>query len=129
MIPIILGHTPAGASVKQLVHYGQEFKSEHFRQFDYGYIENMERYKSWHPPDYDIKNIKSPIALYYAADDWLAAPKDIVRLASELPNMVGSHYVPHKSFNHFDFVWGKDVRRLIYDNIVDEMKRADNNSQ
>lgn len=126
MLPIILSHTPAGASIKQMIHYGQEYNSGQFRQFDYGYFENMAKYKSRHPPAYNVNNIKAKIVFFYASDDWLASPTDILRLAKELPNIIGSYLVPHKHFNHVDFVWGMDVRRLIYDNIIREMKSADN---
>lgn len=126
MVPIILGHTPAGASMKQMEHYGQEVRSGHFRQFDYGFFENMAHYRNRNPPSYNIKNIKSKIVLYYASDDWLTSPKDIERFAHELPNLIGSYLIPHKKFNHLDFVWGIDVRRLVYDNIINEMKHADN---
>lgn len=58
MLPVILGHVPAGASTQQMVHYGQEVRSGHFRQFDYGKMENLRRYKSLYPPDYNLKNIR-----------------------------------------------------------------------
>lgn len=36
MLPVLMGHTPAGASVDQVVHYAQGIRSGRFRQFDFG---------------------------------------------------------------------------------------------
>lgn len=50
----------------QLLHYGQEVNSRHFRQYDYGRVENLMRYKRLSPPDYDLDNIRVPVAIYYS---------------------------------------------------------------
>lgn len=46
-----------------------------FQQFDYGYIENLWKYGSMHPPEYNMSNIKAPVYMYYAMNDWLAVPE------------------------------------------------------
>lgn len=46
----------------------------------------------------------------------------VLQLAKSLPNLVGLHAIPLKTFNHFDFTWGLDANRLLYDYIVKEMK-------
>lgn len=58
------------------------------------------------------------MAIHYANDDWLSVPKDVERLASALPNVVGPSRIPHQSFNHLDFLWGIDVRQLLYNDIL-----------
>lgn len=78
----------------------------------------MLRYKQLSPPDYNLSNIKSPIALYYAQDDWLADLKDIDQLSKLLPNVVHNYLVPHDKFNHIDFLYAIDVQRLVNDEIV-----------
>lgn len=40
MLPVLMGHTPAGASVDQVVHYAQGIRSGRFRQFDFGELFN-----------------------------------------------------------------------------------------
>lgn len=75
MIPSILVHTPAGASVGQLVHYGQGVNSGKFRQYDFGLLGNMAKYGSISPPDYELSKVTAPIALHYSDNDWLAAIK------------------------------------------------------
>lgn len=109
-----LGHSPAGSATDQLIHYGQEVNSGHFRQFDFGHKKNLIHYKNRSPPDYDLKNVRIPVAIYYAQNDWLATVKDVERLIESLPNVVQTYLVPHKKFNHIDFLWGIDAPTLLY---------------
>lgn len=104
------------------MHFGQEVRSGHFRQFDYGYIGNLRKYKHLSPPDYDLNNIKTPIALYYAHDDWLADCKDVDKLSQQLPNVINDYLVPHAKFNHLDFLFGVDVQHLVYDKLFEIME-------
>lgn len=108
-----------------MLHFGQEVNSGHFRQYDHGRIGNLIRYKRMSPPDYNLKNCNVPVAVYYARDDWLADVKDTGRLINELPNVVHSYLVPHKQFNHIDFIWGIDAPFLLYDEIIRTMKMTD----
>lgn len=92
-MPIIFSKFPAGGSLKQFVHYGQEILSGKqlnkcfillfyyilgkFRQFDYGWIINLLKYGTLDPPDYDFSQIAAPVALFYGANDMLAATEVI----------------------------------------------------
>lgn len=125
MLPVVLGHTPAGASAQQLVHYGQEVRSGHFRQYDYGWFQNYIQYKRLTPPDYSLQNVKAKVALYYSVADSLAAVEDVRRLAQELSNVVSNNLVAHESFNHIDFVWAINAPRLVYAPIISLMKSID----
>lgn len=125
MLPVVLGHTPAGASARQLVHYGQEVRSGHFRQYDYGWIQNLMQYRRLTPPDYNLQNVKTRVAIYYSSADSLAAAADVERLGKELPNLASIDLVPHDSFNHIDFVWAIDAPRLIYTPMMNAMKNMD----
>ncbi len=75
IVPTILEQTPAGASVDQLVHYGQLINSGKFRMFDYGFFKNLNRYGKISPPDYKVSAITAPVFLYYSGNDWLSATK------------------------------------------------------
>lgn len=123
MLPVILGHTPAGASTDQMVHYGQSIRSARFRQFDHGPISNMFEYNSITPPAYNLRNVDSPVALHYSLNDWLAEPIDVQQLMRELGNMQGGFITSDPRFNHFDFLWAIDVRRLVYDQVLAVMRR------
>lgn len=125
MIPVIAGHTPAGASTNNLVHYGQLMRSGRFRQFDHGYISNLLTYGSMRPPAYNLRNIRAPVALHYSTNDWLAAVEDVEELHQGLPNVIGKFLVPDPQFNHLDFVWAIDVETLLYRRMFTIMRLAE----
>lgn len=72
VVPVYTSNTPAGASTKQLIHYGQEINSANFQKFDYGLLNNLNRYGSAEPPSYNLNQITAPIALFYSENDLLA---------------------------------------------------------
>ncbi|XP_043269208.1 uncharacterized protein [Venturia canescens] len=126
MLTSILAHVPAGASVRQIIHYGQVVKSGKFQQYDHGWVKNWRKYKSLRPPLYDLSRIKVPVSLHYASNDWLSDPRDVDHLYRELGNPIGKFRVPHESFGHIDFLWAKDGKELLYDKIVSLMKKYAN---
>ncbi|XP_023943564.2 lipase 3-like [Bicyclus anynana] len=113
-LPVVMGHMPAGASVKQFAHYGQGVLSGEFRKFDLGAEGNRIKYGSQTPPRYALNRIRVPVSLFYSEEDWLAHPIDVDRLYNELPNAVDIHKVPYENFNHLDFILAKDFKKLIY---------------
>lgn len=123
MIPLILGHVPAGSSTKQLFHFGQLTKVKRFQKFDYDKEENRVRYQSDIPPEYKLQNVRTKVSIHYADNDTIVLGTNVQRLIEQLPNVVASHNLKRK-FHHFDFVWGKDVRKLIYDKMIKQMKNA-----
>ncbi|XP_005180854.1 lipase 3-like [Musca domestica] len=125
MLPVVLGHAPAGAATKQMQHYGQLKHSGHFRQYDYGWIRNHWRYGSINPPDYKLDNVHTKVALHYSLNDWLATPKDVETLRQGLPNVVSYNLVNDPKFNHLDFVWGIDSRELLYNKVLDLMEMTE----
>ncbi|XP_016963046.1 lipase 3 [Drosophila biarmipes] len=121
MLPVVVGHTPAGASTKQLHHFGQVRNSRRFQHFDYG-LSNLLYYGSLFPPLYKLQNVRTKVALYYGSNDWLAPPEDVDRLYRSLPNVVDKYVVPDANFNHLDFIWGIDARELVWDRMIEVMK-------
>lgn len=119
-----MAYTPAGASTKQLIHYGQLYNSGLFRQFDYGFFGNLEKYGKSSPPKYPLRRITAPIALHYSKNDWLAAIADVKKLRVQLKNLIGEYLVPLPEFNHLDFIWAKDARSLLYNNVLHIMNSA-----
>lgn len=107
------------------MHYGQLVKSGRFRQFDHGYFGNRKHYKQSTPPDYNLKNVKVPVALYYSPNDWLSVVEDVQRLKQELPNVVEDHMLTEKLFNHMDLLWGIDARTVVYDKIIKSIEGID----
>ncbi|XP_058828264.1 lipase 1-like [Topomyia yanbarensis] len=115
IIPVIVGHIPAGASIKQFVHYGQIVRSGRFRQFDYGSENNTQMYQSPEPPEYNLTYVRAPVAIYYGTQDQLTHPMDVGRLARELPNLV---LLRQLTFNHLDFLLAADVKDVLYRDIL-----------
>lgn len=112
-----LSHTPSGTSVKNVAHYGQEVLSARFAHFDHGALGNLEKYGQREAPSYDLSRIRSKsIALFVADNDWLASPRDVQRLRSELrvqPFAVFNLTEQVASWNHIDFVYGKQAGELV----------------
>lgn len=76
LMPVIFAHSPAGTSTKTVVHFAQEIQENgNFQYFDYGERENIKRYGQVAPPLYNIDNIRVPVSLFYANNDWLAGSK------------------------------------------------------
>ncbi|KAI5702933.1 hypothetical protein M8J75_005719 [Diaphorina citri] len=118
LLPVILGHTPAGGSTRTLVHFAQFIDSGKFRQFDYGKDENLHIYNSTFPPKYDLKFISTKVAFFYADNDLLTNEQDVKELYTLLPNPVGLFKVNFTYFNHLDFLWAKDVKALVYNDLL-----------
>jgi len=123
LLPIIMGHTPAGSSTKQMLHYAQEIRSGYFRKYDYGFSGNLEHYGENVPPNYNLGAITAPVYLFYSHNDWLAAEKDVLRLYDKLPNCLGKFLVADDKWNHLDYLWGIDVDTLVYNKVVSLMAR------
>ncbi|XP_029707753.2 lipase 3 [Aedes albopictus] len=125
LMPVIFGHTPAGTSTKTVVHYAQEIHdSGNFQQFDYGETENQRRYGQALPPSYNLDQITTPVALFYANNDWLAGPVDVANLFNRLTKTsIGMFKVPNDNFNHVDFLWGNDAPEVVYKQLLMLMKR------
>lgn len=122
MIPVIIGHLPAGASTNQLVHYGQLHRSGKFRQHDWGIVSNLITYGQMTPPNYNLKKVRAPVALHYSSNDWLAEPVDVEKLNKQLPNVIGSFLIRDPKFNHLDFLYAIDVKELLYDRVFNIMR-------
>ncbi|XP_043662469.1 lipase 1 [Drosophila teissieri] len=120
MFPVVLGHLPGGANIKQAVHYLQLQKSDRFCQYEYEPKENHKLYGRSTPPDYRLERISAPVALYYGSNDYLAAVEDVQRLAKVLPNVVENHL--YRKWNHMDMIWGISARRSIQPRILQVMQ-------
>ncbi|XP_011296943.1 lipase 3-like isoform X2 [Fopius arisanus] len=118
LLPAILGHTPAGSSSRQLIHYSQLFKSNKFRKYDHGALRNYIIYKRMTPPSYDLSKVTTPVIISYGLNDWLAHPKDVRRLTAQLPNVYAELKVPNPNFGHLDHLWGIDAPRYVYSKLI-----------
>ena len=118
-IPVYFTHTPAGTSVKNMYHFSQLVGSGLFRMFDYGRLENLVRYHSMEPPEYNIQNINTPIRMMSGSNDWLATPDDVKWTAGQLPGLLEVFEVD--GYNHLDFVWGMSAGQRVYRKIIKDI--------
>jgi len=116
-VPVYFTHTPAGTSVKNLIHFAQLTHSGHFRPYDYGYIRNILRYHSFSPPEYKLENLKVKVALFYSTKDWLSTVKDISTYLRPKLNNIIHEQILHR-YNHMDFVWGIDAWKKLYPDVI-----------
>lgn len=123
LLPVLMGHMPAGSSARNLVHYAQGVNSGKFRKYDYGTkARNREAYGQDTPPDYDISKITAPVALYWGENDWLGVKSDVYRLAELLPNIQRKYRMAHDKFNHVDFLTAIDINPLLNKPLMDFME-------
>lgn len=116
-LPIYYTHTPAGTSVRNMVHFAQMYKSKKFQMYDYGNSkENKKHYGQPTPPRYNASDMTVPVALYWAQNDWLADPTDVKALLPLLPNKLYNNYI--KNWDHLDFIWGMDAAKIVYNDII-----------
>uniref|UniRef100_A0ABD2WE30 Lipase n=1 Tax=Trichogramma kaykai TaxID=54128 RepID=A0ABD2WE30_9HYME len=95
----------------------------YFRQFDYGWYYNYEKYGSWSPPHYDLSKVTAPVSLHYSLNDWISNESDVRILGQTLPNMIGKYRLPHTNFNHADYLWARDVRKMLYFKLLSLINR------
>ncbi|XP_050161721.1 lipase member M-like [Myiozetetes cayanensis] len=91
-------------------------KSGHFRQFDYGFLKNQEKYNQSTPPFYRIEDMTVPVAVWSGGEDWVNTPKETQQLLRRLTNVI-QHKQLH-DWNHFDPHWGQDAPQRLYSQIL-----------
>ena len=129
MLPVFIGHNPAGAALRQVIHYSQVQRFKRFARYNHGnLVANLAAYGSPSPPNYEVSRVRVPTHLHYGLNDAQADPRDVLLLAERLGGPVTAHVVPRATFNHFDFIWGGDVRVQLYDRIIGLM-RAEEQAQ
>ena len=118
-IDVYVGQTPAGTSVKNMVHWAQGIRSEVFQKYDFGSAKaNIEAYNSSTPPKYDLGSFNVPTVLFAGGEDYLADPQDVQRLMSSLPEGVLKKYVYLEAYAHLDFTWAANANNDVYKELL-----------
>lgn len=65
-------------------------------------------------------DIDVPVALFYGDKDILAQPKDVLKIKSQLQNVVFSKEI--KTYGHLDFIWAFDAVNYVYKDILKVLK-------
>lgn len=113
-LPEQLSHIPSGSSLRQLTHYAQQIETKRFEQYDHGTQKNLKLYGTKLPPSYPVQNVTAPTIIFYGLNDLISVYEDIQILLDSLPNVLGAYRIPQPKFNHFDFVWSRDGKQLLY---------------
>lgn len=66
---MIINHITDTTSTMVMHHFVQWMGSGYFRQYDYGILRNIIKYKRIIPPDYDLIGIKIPTAIFCSESD------------------------------------------------------------
>ncbi|KAH0534593.1 hypothetical protein KQX54_005634 [Cotesia glomerata] len=119
----ILENVPSFSSSKILLHLLQGLYWKRLAQYDYGEKKNLEIYNSTESPAYNLTRVTSPIALIVSDDDLYAISEDVRALSELLPNVVDKYKVNYKGFTHMDFIWGIDANSLVYDHVIDLIRK------
>ena len=121
IVPVFMGHFPAGASSKQLIHFAQGIDSNEFRRYDHGPLKNIFMYGQKVPPKYNFTEISCRIIMHYSQNDYLSNVEDVKRIARHLPRLVEFNEVEYQRFNHLDYLMARDVKTLLYDKIIEDI--------
>lgn len=105
-----------------MIHFGQGIRSNLFRQYDLGFFNNIFRYGWISPPNYNLGNVRAPVSLYYSSNDLLSEPVDVDKLWLGLSNPVHKIKITDPKFNHFDYIWAIDQRKLVYNRVISIMR-------
>lgn len=111
MLPTYLCHSPAGASMNQVLHYAQELNLGFFGRFMTG---------NKIPANFPLQRITAPISLHYSTVDTFTNPIDMKRLISALNSTsdLNVQKLDGIQFDHMDFVWGRDTADLVYSQVL-----------
>ncbi|NWZ80317.1 lysosomal acid lipase/cholesteryl ester hydrolase-like isoform X1 [Poecile atricapillus] len=120
-IDTYVGHSPAGTSVQNILHWRQLLHTDQFQAYDYGSKENMKKYNQTAPPVYKIEEIKTPTAVWSGGQDTFADPKDMARLLPRITNLIYHEHFP--PWGHLDFIWGLDATEKIYLKIIELIRK------
>lgn len=122
MMPIYLDKVPDGTSTRPFVHYAQLHLTDNkFQKYDFGNDGNIEHYGTSTPPEYNLDNVKVPVALFLGDKDDLATIADGHTLEKKLPNVSLFEVVDSEGFTHLDFAIAIDADKLVYSKILDMM--------
>ncbi|XP_063681628.1 gastric triacylglycerol lipase-like [Bolinopsis microptera] len=114
-VPIYIAHTPAGTSVRNMLHWAQLLRDGQLQRYDFGSPdENLKHYNSTTPPTYDITGLNIPTALIAGGNDFLADPRDVAWLEGQLNPKIIVENIFYDDYNHLDFVWGNDAYERVY---------------
>ncbi|KAI8433087.1 hypothetical protein MSG28_013945 [Choristoneura fumiferana] len=104
----------SGTSVETFAHYGQLETSKKFSKFDYGLVENLKRYGSATPPEYDFKASNVPVVMFQGLNDHITDVADTDWVVEQLPNVIDYIKLEDPLWNHLDMLYSVYWKDKIY---------------
>ncbi|KAH6934481.1 hypothetical protein HPB50_024553 [Hyalomma asiaticum] len=98
-----------------MIHMAQLYETGRFAKFDYGAERNVAVYGKATPPEYDLRRVSAPVALFWSEADALVPAEHMTFLRDTLPNLVLDFRVPDERFSHQEFAIGVTAKEAVYD--------------
>jgi lysosomal acid lipase/cholesteryl ester hydrolase len=120
--PLLYSHIYSHASVKTVVQWFQMIQSCRFQMFDDYKSSNIspgsghDIYPGYVLPQYQLGQIKTPVACFCGGRDTLPQTSDLLRA---LPKDKRVFVHVEEKYEHLDFMWAKDIAVTIYPKILD----------
>ncbi|KAH6940489.1 hypothetical protein HPB50_000510 [Hyalomma asiaticum] len=89
-----------------------------FCKYDYGAARNKGIYGQATPPCYHLEKIRAPVAIFWGQGDKFSRPEDIDRIRARVSSIVVDERVGSGPFNHVDYLYGVDAKRVLHDRVV-----------
>ncbi|KAG6553605.1 hypothetical protein Mapa_004519 [Marchantia paleacea] len=105
-------------ATKNLAHFAQQYRTNSFAKYDYGWWNNLFRYHSLSPPEYDLRRIPAmPLLLVHGGTDGLADADDVQLFLNSITFSPQVLYLP--DYGHLDFLVGTRSNIDIYPTVLD----------
>ncbi|CAH1389704.1 unnamed protein product [Nezara viridula] len=114
-----LGETASGSSIRSVQHLIQLTRKGGTQKYNWGPNVNFEKYGSYEPPSYSLSKIMSPTAIYYSKIDKLIPYEATKITLSNIGNIRHAMAVPDPTYGHVEFIYGKNLYKLLFSNVVD----------
>ncbi|KAJ8735978.1 hypothetical protein PYW08_006634 [Mythimna loreyi] len=122
VLPVVVGHTPSGTSLKNFIRWGQ-IQNNGFSEYDYGLVKNLIIYGRTSPPVYVLSDISMPWVFLGSENDYVADVTDIKKLVPKLQN-ANLCVLSDKTFGHLDFIYGKDIPNYLTPVVLSYLERG-----
>lgn len=128
LAPYYLNAIAGGGSQKLKLNIDQIIAKNSFEMYDYGEMENINKYGFKKPLKYDYSKIQSPVFIVHAKDDEYVHGRDVEKVYSKLDvkakALLGKLMVDEHGFGRNDYLFGKDAKKLVYDVILEKFDKA-----
>lgn len=114
-----IAETASGSSVRSVQHLIQLTKKGGTQKYNWGPKLNFEKYGSFEPPSYSLSKIMSPTAIYYSKIDKLIKYEAMKNTLLNIGNLRHAMEVPDPTYGHVEFIYGKDLYKLLFSDVVD----------